>query len=69
MSADYFVTDALRVVPTECAEWYSATQRFYDLADLYFSGDKTVEADLMAARVEADRLHDIARRAFSKALA
>lgn len=70
LTVDWFLIDALQVVPQEYNAWLSARQKHVELAikcmDSWGDADafKKIEAAAIAAKLEADRLEEIARSAW-----
>ncbi|ABM33251.1 hypothetical protein QRO08_11435 [Paracidovorax citrulli] len=68
MAVDYFLIDAPESVPDEFNAWVVAKNRHFSLFDEYMSAgsDRRSEISVIAcaAKVEADRLEGIARRAW-----
>ncbi|MPM15940.1 hypothetical protein SDC9_62314 [bioreactor metagenome] len=72
MAADFFITDGPRVVPAEYQAWQAAYDYWYVCVqralDCGGSESERLGSVAIAAKGEADRLEQIARDAFRRAI-
>jgi len=72
MAVDFFLIDAPHVVPVEFAAWRAVETRFDDIVMRWCDADSDAEKAALdfesrVVKAEADRLYQVARRAWLQA--